>query len=159
MESTETGSYGYCPFCGASLKRNVHEAETRSGRIIFPALIFAAICVVLFVYLLNEWFLFLALGVVVFALVYEQISISKQIPSDWPKWHLVETKVVVELDKENVHLMLGGLWLAVFVITLLIQLPKWSWLNSLGIFVGVCWITLGIRGKYSAAKSRDLANK
>jgi len=158
MERTETSSYGYCPFCGASLKRNVHEAEKRSGRIIFPVLIFAAICVVLFVYMLNEWLLFLALGVVVFALVYEQISISRQIPSDWQKWHLVETKVV-DLDKANIHLMLGALWLAVCIVTLLIQLPKWSWLNSLGIFVGVCWITLGIRRKYSAAKSRGLANK
>ena len=112
----------------------------------------------MFVYLLNEWLLFLGLVVVVFAFVYEQISISKKIPSDWPKWHLVETRVV-EVDKANIHLVLGVLWLAVFVVALLIQLPNWSWFNSLGIFVGVCWITLGIRGKYSATKSRDLANK
>lgn len=158
LENNGTDACGYCPFCGTSLARNIHEAETRSGRIIFPALIIAAICIVLFVYLLYEWLLILVFVVVVFALIIEQISISRQIPGDWPRWHIVGNKVA-EPGKANMHLLLGALWLAISVIVLAIQIHKWSWLNISGIFIGICWVAMGIRVKYITTKSSGIVNK
>ena len=150
--------YGYCPYCAAALKRNVHEAEARSGRIIFPALIFAAVCVVVFVYLLYEWLLVLGLGIVIIALIYEQLAISWQIPSDWSRWHIVDKQVATQ-ENVNLHLILGVIWIAGFVIAFVTQWPRLSWLTFLGIFVGIGWVALGVIGKCSVTKSRDLGDE
>jgi len=154
VENTEKNAYGFCPFCAASLKRNIHEAEARTGRVIFPALIFATVCVVVFVYLLYEWLLFLGFGVVIIALFLEHLVITRRIPEIWPRWQIAD-KQLVTAETANLHLVLGGLWLAVMAAAVVTQWPKWHWFYILGFLAGIGWIALGVVEKRLITKTRN----
>ena len=138
---------GYCPHCDAPLKKNLHEAEARTGAIVFPALILAAICVVFFVYVVQIWLVFLGISIVVAALVYEQWMTKARIPSDWRRWSLgstdrVERKKALELS--TILIATGVLWIFIAMAAIFIKWPIADWWGIGAVLIGLLSIALGV---------------
>lgn len=142
-------SDGYCPYCAAPLKRNTHDAEAGAGRITFPSLIFATLCIVLFAYLEYAWLLILAICVVPIALVYEYLMIKRRVPSEWRRWNLGSAKVTSVTGATEFSVVLivtGGLWICVFAAASAIRWPKIDWWAIAAALIGVSSIILGVTG-------------
>lgn len=134
IKNDEYEADGFCPYCSIALKRNAHGAEETTGRIIFPALIFATVCVVIFAYILQIWLLILGFGAVLAALVFEQVSISRQIPHNWNRWKVAGTRKRRKITA--VDLVIVTSMLMVIAAKIVRTWPEWGWLELFGVILG-----------------------
>ena len=147
LKENKSNTYGYCPYCKAQLVRNTHDAEIKSGHIIFPALILSAVCFVVFAYTEYVVLIPLAVTIIFASLIYDHMRITRQIPKDWNKWTLASTnKMDKELDMGINPLTLiaiGVLWILLSLITVLINWPNVSTSNVISLLIGPVWIFMG----------------
>ena len=115
----------------------------------FPALILAAICVVLFTYIQQLWPIILGICIVIFGLAYDHFLTKSRIPNDWKKWDLADTRCPIEranIAIPIIIIMTGVMWILIALAIVIINWPTISWSGPINLIIGCLWIVWGIIG-------------